>query len=327
LSELSKLSQFPPLDFRLDAADFYLSVARSAARSVVRSAESGEAWTDSQAQAWQARLWAALQRQIALFTLGDSSSVPAETAQSVLRSVHYAMGIRLKQAGDEAGAYAMLKEREPEELLQEGRDVLRKRLTRGKVSLGLAQSTSVPCSNIAYRDTLYTALPMFFRLYDPLFAAHETPCMIDYPLFSPVTGLSGLEYIEQYLSRITMENALCRHFTPKQIDGLLAQSCPEPAEMLINLFEPVFFSAIGAEMLAARPEDGAVPKQACLLSELQSLSAKQIEDRFVRAAGQVLSRYRIEGAQTKAYYQKAAAELSHRMFTRLRSGSDFSFPG
>ena len=53
---------------------------------------------------------------------------------------------------------------------------------------------------------LNMALPLFFKLYDKKFAAHEISGSIDYPLYLEEINLSGVEFIAEYLRRISIED-------------------------------------------------------------------------------------------------------------------------
>ena len=59
--------------------------------------------------------------------------------------------------------------------------------------------------NVALRDTLEN-IGEFFKRYDYRSMAHEIPCSIDYPLCHQVEeSTPGIDYIEEYLSRLLIE--------------------------------------------------------------------------------------------------------------------------
>lgn len=105
--------------------------------------------------------------------------------------------------------------------------------------------TVIPIHSLAYQQSIqsiYTELPN----YPFEFFAHEIVGQIDYPLALPIddTQISGIRYIEQYISRLTFENKFCQAFSFNDIQHLLvayqAKSQIPYSEDLLNLFEILF---------------------------------------------------------------------------------------
>ena len=312
---MPRKDQLSPQDFALDAADFFLSAARRA--------ETAGFLSESKADLLKESLWYLLRKQIERFTLQDSSSVPVETAQSLLRSVHYTLGIRLKQSGAGQDPARMLAARPVQALFEEGQQVLQQRLARGSVSLGLLRKTAPALANQAFLDTIGQALPEFFIRYDLWFQAHETPCLIDYPLFEPVTGFSGLEYIERYIKTLGCENAFCRCFSPNATARLLSGYCPEPDRLLINVFEPLLLNALGLTMLGKDPLmlDIPAPEKRGLLNLLTPLSPPALEKKLAQAADTLCGRLGIPGKDAADYVRAASEKLSFQIGHQIKEGN------
>jgi len=189
-----------------------------------------------------------LAKQTERYTKGKSSSVRVENAQSILQSLLYTVGVCLKNLPDAGQSLTMLKETPLEELFEQGKTIIAKEILSAKRLLRTANTNSIVTSNIAYNDTLFKGLHMFFALYDADFAAHETPGSIDYPLAVGITNLTGIEYIHQYLKILYIENQFCRKFGSICVDNLLDGYSPGSRNLLINIYEQALINALGCEL-------------------------------------------------------------------------------
>lgn len=108
-----------------------------------------------------------------------------------------------------------------------------------------AMEGALPIDNISYNDTI-RSIEGFFKKYDIQFFAHKIPCSIDYqPCHAVPEELQGIEYINEYLRRIVLENRFCSRFDSGKIIELLEAYCPDYRELLINIYEPVATNALG----------------------------------------------------------------------------------
>ncbi len=249
------------------------------------------------------------------YTFGASGSITAETAQGLLESAMYCAGRRLKAAGT-GEALILLKTLPLEQIWNEGKELLRADINVARLLLGRLRESSFKTKNEAYTGTLYEALPVFFAAYDIEYAAHETPCLIDYPLCIEPPRLTGVEYILEYLKRLGMENCFCAGYS-EQIDPLLRGYSPHWRNLNINIFELALTNAIGrvlcgkgAEGLGISEEDRerllrSLSKAPGRLKALAGVAAervcpetefpKQIRDYVLKAAGRIVPR--IKNAQ------------------------------
>lgn len=203
------------------------------------------------APSWLPGLWPLLERQALLYTGGDSTSLPYEMIQRLLESVLFC--IKTATAAGEAGD-------DPAALLLAGQRLLWKEVERGKaLHRALCRGGAQPRSEIL-KETL-DGIGHFFKWYDLRFFAHENPAMIDYPLCVPVDeGLLGIEFIVDYLQRMTWESRFQRCFPPKQVEALLNAHRPGWKELPYNLCEPLFGAALGKAL-----RQGGTPHTAALL--------------------------------------------------------------
>lgn len=197
---------------------------------------------------YSGELWQLLSEQSRLFTSGDSSSVPEDTARDLLQSILFTLDTALPHCPHSEKSSLS-------ELLKEGQKQLAKEVEDAKALLCQVQSTVPPADNIAYKDTLL-ALEGFFQYYDLRCMAHHIPCMIDYQLAQPVKqSLQGIGFIGQYLHRLLMENLFCQAFSPQHMRALLSVYCLDYKRLLINLFDPLFVNSAGLCLLGKDPRE------------------------------------------------------------------------
>ena len=179
--------------------------------------------------ALEGELYVLLEERAARYTMGDSSSLRTQTAESLLRGILFCISLacRAEQEGD--GNQSALA------LFERGVTEAEKLLRRGRLLLKQAEAFPPPVTNQAYRDTL-SFLPGFFKRYDPAFLSAEIPCDIDYPLCQPLPEtLPGIAYMNGYLRRILAENGFLRRFTGERLTALYERCIGDYDGLLVNL--------------------------------------------------------------------------------------------
>ena len=202
------------------------------------------------AAAFQDRFMRLLEHRTALYTLGDSSSVPNHVASDILRSVCFVLGID----PDDPEI--------PEELLSVDLEAeFRRRLATLERKVELTGElwkeaiASVPgVQNLSMEETLAN-IGNFPKAYDYRSMAHEIPVSIDYQLCHPVDGdAPGIDYINEYLTRLMIENDFIGRFEVRTCERLLSASCPDYYGLLINLYEPMAANAVGLALVGKDPQ-------------------------------------------------------------------------
>lgn len=190
-----------------------------------------------------------IERRTAIYTMGDSTSVPKHVALDILRSVCFVLGID----PDEPEI--------PERLLRVDLEAeFRRRLADIECDLELSGelwrevvATMPPIPSIALQDTL-KAIGDFPKAYDFRSMAHEIPISFDYPLCHWVPeSLLGVEYINEYLRRLALEADFLRRFGRDVCVRVLERSSPDFVELLVNLYEPVATNAVGRALIGLDP--------------------------------------------------------------------------
>lgn len=270
---------------------------------------------------FQLKLWKLLGERTRRYTMGESTSVPIETAGELLRSACFTIGVYVKAMG--VTAPELLRTRELSELLREGQAVLEAQIAEGRQLLCRVTGSMPAVPNRSYTDTLL-GLETFFRRYDHRFFAHEIPGDIDYQLCHPVVpDLQGIEYINEYLRRLRIENMFIGYFPTKAVITLLKRYCPDPVGLLINLYEPVAVNALGLALLGGDiyglDMTGRDTQQ--LLRRFKRMGPHKAAEELERGAGILCRRLRMEDARSREYLERTAAELCPRLTAAMAAGS------
>ena len=260
-------------------------------------------------EAFAAEFFALLSERIARFTMGDSSSVRAETAEQIGRSLQYCISLALSASNE-----PQTETRSARELYENGLVEARRLTKRAKMLLRQAETLRPPVENVGFRDTL-SALPEFFRRYDPEFFACEIPCDIDYPLCAPVPEtLPGVDYMLDYLRRLNAESAFLRRF-PAPLLALAYERYYGDDGLLVNLYEPVAAAAAGRALAGKSVKNlfTDADDRARIHAALQSADEAEAEALLAAAAEAVCTELDVTGAFDRAYYKNAARALLPRL--------------
>jgi hypothetical protein len=201
----------------------------------------------------QGKMWNILSGRAESYTRGGSSSLRVETAQKLLKSAGFVIRHGMNAVdgyngfdGDAAPetVKARLLGEDYDTLFKAGLTAIEMLVKEGETLLETAVSTATAVENRAYHDTI-KELGVFFKRYHYHHFAHDIPCVIDYPLAQPVDeALLGIDYINEYLRRLLIENTFCSRFEAESIGLLLRSISPDYKETLLNLYESVAANAI-----------------------------------------------------------------------------------
>lgn len=176
------------------------------------------------------KLWELLGKVTERYTMGDSSSVPEEVVEELLRSICFLLK---RELGDLKTSVVLLENGDLEKILKFAWVNIEKDIAKGKKLLEAVIDSSIGVDNISYIDTI-AEIGKGLKYYNYRFFAHQVNCSIDYQLSNALPeNLQGIEYINEYLKRLLFENKFCSNYE----------------ELLINIFEPVLTNAIGLTLL------------------------------------------------------------------------------
>lgn len=258
-----------------------------------------------------------LGRQTKKYLSGDSTSIPAETAQELLRSLLFTLRLALSEAGrpDRDLLTCGL-----EELLEQGRLILQQRSAEAKRLWERACLTAPQIPNVYYSETL-SGFGLFFRSMDLLYFAHRVPCHIDYPLCVPVSDEEqGVCYAGQWLRRLLTENWLLSRFPQEAAIRLLTEEVPDYWNFPINLCEQSAVNAVGLALLG-RPagslelSDGDCRKLSALLCGCGDPGA-ELDNAALRAAGELRA-----PKEAEDYLRAVMDRARPRLLSALQAGN------
>ena len=183
------------------------------------------------------------------YNLGESSSIRIETAESIMKSILYTIGLYLKTIPDPDNAAVELKTVKIPELYERGRKLVNTKFQEAKHLYNMIQKNKLVTQNNSYNSTLSdNGIGIFFKSYNIEYEAHDFPASIDYQLCNPVNDLAGIEFIQKYLENLYIENEFCRNFEAENIHQLLYGYDKNYPELLINIFEQVLTAALGCSL-------------------------------------------------------------------------------
>lgn len=125
-------------------------------------------FTASQAAAVETRLWGLLQRQVQHYTMAESSSVPIEVAQELLKGVNDLIGQGLYGEKD---PQEQLLRGDLDQVIQRGLERVNQQVQEGLKLYQYVRAHPPVVTNRAYRETAANILA-FFHTYQPQFMPH-----------------------------------------------------------------------------------------------------------------------------------------------------------
>ncbi|MDF2541483.1 MAG: hypothetical protein K0S47_1201 [Herbinix sp.] len=306
----------PIIDESSIKQDFYF-------QSIFQEACNTNLISEQEAKRIQMELVTLMTKQVERYTNDESSSVPVEKAQEILQSICYGIGIQLKKSIDTNDSINQLKKSNLSELYIKGLLDMNSIYGKGKELLENLQHNRIKTENIAYHDTLFVGIPKFFHDYNMEFGAHDNPGFVDYPLCNPVEHRLGIEFIYEYLIRLTEENIFCKRFPAVEMEQLLYCYDKESIHLLVNLYELVITNALGCELtgqiqptLQMRPED-----LIWMMHAFEGATMEQLYQKLFEAYEAVAKKLFIKEETPSWYTMQALKMIAARFAHNLNTGT------
>lgn len=256
------------------------------------------------------------------FTSGDSSSIRVETAESIMKSIFFTIGLYLRSLPDPDHAAEKIKTTRISELYQRGRKAVNIKFSTARHLYELVKKNkTITCSN-SYNSTICeSGIGIFFRSYDMEYAAHEAPCSIDYQLCIAVDDYTGVEYMLKYLEALYLENMFCMCFSKENIHYLLSGYEKRYKDLLINIFESVLTAAIGCVMSGRSVRELNLSKDdvGYLYSEISGLDSPTFMRRLQQASEDVCEELGIKSPQLRCYIKKCVPKIASAVNCALKT--------
>lgn len=268
-------------------------------------------------------LMALLAWRIQRFTGLDSTSVRAERAQAILDSTLFTLEMG-EDAGPRAEAGALCAGELPlRTVFEQGRRRISAKLRTARQLHRSVVRTMPPTQNECCRDTLLGGMAGFFKLYEPEFSAHEIHVTCDYPLYLPVEGRQGVDFITAYLDRILQENRFCSYFQPAALAHAWRRFGLGNTESIGNLFSPVFLSAVACILLRESPmELSPSPEGLLRLQEgLPTMSRERAEHLAAKSCDILAKGLSIHRTSLVRYLHKAVPTAAAELYLAAERGT------
>ena len=268
--------------------------------------------SNDEMQRIQLQLMSILNETIGYYTKDESSSVREETAAQITSSIYYTIGLSLKNQPDLKEAINTLQKEDLKYLFSQGEEILKSKTHECRMLHESVLRTRLKTGNLAYIDTLDYGIPLFFKQYDARFASQETPGSIDYPLAISREDLAGIDYIEDYLSRLLLENKFCSYFDGKEIEALLRGYAKDSDLLLINIFSLVLTNFAGCILAGKVGKSLEINQEErkYIKSQLDNLSQEAFEDMMKTAKEKIFHQLDIEDKDLMRYVDRTISIIT-----------------
>lgn len=222
-------------------------------------------------------------------TGGRSSSLPESAVRELYASLAYTAALDLCRRGPE-GAVSALLSGGLDAARRRGRRIIERKLQRSCFYYGRALRYALPIDNETYVLTLRGALCGFFRIYDPLFAAHDRRIGCDYPTALPVAGLCGIEYIEEYTRRLYFESLFCSALSPDLLRAACVFYAPDSRHAIFSVMSAVLEGLILGSVGVALPAPGKKTSRADVLRRFYAAASALGHEKYLASVSETMHR-------------------------------------
>lgn len=268
----------------------------------------------------QMELFDLLEKQMELYTKGDSSTVSVEFAQKLLLSMEYCMNCYYK-ALEDGEPYGIdnttldANEESMEVILNQGMMLVEGCVKSSKELLKRVSNNRIRVNHITYEKTIEEEIPQFFDMYEPRFGAQIIPIVPTYPLAVKVTKLKGIEYLYEYLYRLNLENEFVQRFELRNIQLLYRIQGKRILDNGVNLFELVLQNALGLHLLDKDIFKVNVTSEECiqLHQKLSALSIAKLQILLEKTIDSLLSLVQMNHKEMLRYTKEKGKEIARRV--------------
>lgn len=258
------------------------------------------------------------------YNMGESSSIRVETAENIMKSILYTIGLYLKSLKDPDQVVAELKSEKISELYERGRKLIYSRFEEGKDIYERVQGNKTITLNYSYNSTLSkNGIGVFFKSYDAEYEAHDIPASIDYQLCYPVDDLAGIEFIQKYLENLYLENEFCLNFEKEDIHHLLYGYDKGYKDLLINIFEQVLTAALACSLANRSIRKLSISEEdtQCLYEELIKYDKNTLMLNIHKAFEDILKELNISNPSLQKYAEISLPKIASNIENALKLGT------
>lgn len=244
--EIISLANFPQSSF--DFLESAFIDERNYFADFLSVANSCGFYGDDEIAEKELQLYDLLKERISAYTRGESGSVKRSVAKKIGESVVFTLGLALKSFPARKDALIFLKGNPLGEVYLKGRAVISSKVSYARLLYRKISKKFYNSENVFWNSAFHGGIKGFFVFYTPEFFAAETHITADYPTFFDRPEACGIEFIIAYLRAIYCENEFLNAFACKNTKRLFGYLASGYESIPINLFGPVFTSAICARI-------------------------------------------------------------------------------
>ncbi|MBR5618704.1 MAG: hypothetical protein IKW76_03115, partial [Clostridia bacterium] len=212
--------------------------------SLIEASEEKNLLDDSDIERLQLECLDLLREKAERYSGRGSSSLRIETAQKIMETVLYTLGLCLKTYPHPDDAVAALKAVSVRELYKRGRHRIDTLIAESKLIHRRLCAQMIDTKNVYYRNVIETDLPIIFEKYIADYAAKELPVELDYPVFNPLTESVGVSFVKAFTEAFYYENWFCSLFRAQDVHHLLCGFAADYDEQLMSVYAPVLTTAL-----------------------------------------------------------------------------------
>ena len=218
--------------------------------SLIREAIENKVIAENEIASLQIQIIQLLDERVYKYNGINSSSIRKEVVEDINNSNYFTISLQLKTYRNPDEALKELLSKGIRKIYYDGRKRIDRILDIIRVMYIKVNQSKLKISNDIYNDTINGGLQGFLKIYDPDFKAQDMKITADYPLYNNLIGkLEGVEFINEYVNSIYLENKFCNNFKKEKIEKLLYGYSHNYNELIINIFEIVFLEVIACKLV------------------------------------------------------------------------------
>lgn len=229
---------------------------KSYLKTLIEEAYKSQMINDEAIKNMQIQIFELLDERVYKYNGTESSSIRKEIMEQINTSNYYTISLYLKIFKNPDDAVNMLKTKGLKEAYYNGRKRINRLLNIIKVMYIKVKQNKLKTKNTTYNNTIFGGIQGFLKIYDPDFNAQDMKITADYPLYNNLIGkLEGVEFINEYVNSLYIENQFCNLFPSENIEHMLNGYSPEYEDLVINIFEIVLLEAIACKLVGRDVKD------------------------------------------------------------------------
>lgn len=275
----------------------------------------------------QVQIMLILKELIMQYTKGESSSVTAYTAESLLFSILYCIDAYTLSCSSPEEAIGDLRKIDIKDIYRKGVERVVQWFEETKDLYKEIRKNKLNVQLESYHLTISEAIPLFFKKYNVIFYSHHTMASIDYPLVFDDMSIQGVLYIKRYLEHFKIETEFCKHFSTQDINKMLS-NFGKMIRMdykieLINLFELVFNNAVFSVLSGSTTNELMISKYHfdMLDEKLKSLGSAEISLDIGRAIEKLINTLSINEPDIVDYIHRYKTIFTQRVIHAANNDS------